>query len=441
LNDGRPLTADRGKKQCMGSVDRSSSQESKFVDNRPVPDLTLTLTDMAHGGLALGRDKSGRAIFVPFAIPGETVRVRVPDDKRGFARAELLEVLKPSPDRIAPRCRHFGICGNCHLQHMNYATQLRAKEAAVRDQLTRVGGLKNPPLRPILPAPEPYGYRVETALFPADEGGLGYWSPLERRIFRVEECPILQPALAAALPDLDVELPGLRRLSLRLGDDDELLAALETEDVEPPELAVDFPVSVAIVLPDRTAASLIGDPYLMRTLAGREYRFSPGVAWPANPAVAERLAAVVVELAEIGAADIVLESPGGAGWLTAALAQRAASVIAVEPNPDAVADAAENLDAFDNVSIYEGTEEEVFPTLETQPDVVVLRPADGLSPAAFRLLERLHPRRRVVVAGEIGALAKDAKRLAKMGYRPLAFQPVDLSPQAFQVEIVSLWRK
>ncbi|HRN68359.1 MAG TPA: TRAM domain-containing protein [Promineifilum sp.] len=411
------------------------------MDNHPVPELTLTLTDMAHGGLALGRDKSGRAIFVPFAIPDETVRVRVPEDKRGFARAELLEVLKPSPDRIAPRCRHFGICGNCHLQHMSYAAQLQAKEAAVRDQLTRVGGLKNPPLRPILPAPEPYGYRAETALFPAEGGGLGYWSPVERGIFRVEECPILQPALESALPDLDVELPGLRRLSLRLGDDEELLAALETEDVEPPELAVDFPVSVAIVLPDRTAASLIGDPYLMRTLAGREYRFSPGVAWPANPAAAELLAGVVLELAEITADDVVLESPGGAGWLTAALAQRAASVIAVEPNPDAVADAAENLDAFDNVSLYEGTEEEVFPALETQPDVVVLRPADGLSPAAFRLLERLHPRRRVVVTGEVGALAKDAKRLAKMGYRPLAFQPVDLSPQAFQVEIVSLWRK
>ncbi len=406
-----------------------------------MPDLTLTLIDMAHGGLALGRDKSGRAIFVPFAIPGETVRVRVPDDKRGFARAELLEIVKPSPDRVMPRCRHFGICGNCHLQHMSYAAQLRAKEAAVRDQLTRVGGLKDPALRPILPTPEPYGYRAEATLFPVEGGGLGYWSPVEQRIFRVEECPILQPALGSALPDLDVELPGLRRLSLRLGDDEELLAALETEDVEPPELAVDFPVSVAIVLPDRTAASLIGDPYLLRTIAGREYRFSPGVAYPANPAAAELLIGIILELAEIGAEDGVLESPGGAGWLTAALAERAASVIAVELNPDAVADAAENLDAFDNVSIYEGAEEEAFPALETQPDVVVLRPADGLSPAAFRLLERLHPRRRVVVVGEVGALAKDVKRLVKMGYRPLAFQPVDLSPQAFQVEVVSLWRK
>ena len=344
-------------------------------------ELTLTLTDMAHGGLALGRERGGRPVFVPFAIPGETVRVRLPDDRRGFARGELLEVVQSSADRVTPRCRHFGICGHCHFQHMRYATQLRAKEAAARDQLTRVAGLKEPPLRPILPAPQEYGYRAETALYPAEEGGLGYWSPVERRIFRVEECPILQPALEAALSDVDVELPGLRRLTLRLGDGDELLAALEVDDVEPPELA------------------------------------APGPG------------------------DRVLLSPGGAGHLTAALAGRMAEIAIVEPNPDAVADAAENLDEFDNVAIYEGTEEDIFPALPDEPDVLVLRPADGLSAAAFGLLERLRPRKRVIIIDEAGQLAKDAKRLVKMGYRPVAFQPVDVAPQGFQVEIVSLWRK
>lgn len=409
-------------------------------------ELTLTLTGMAHGGLALGRDKGGRAIFVPFAIPGETVRVRVPDDKRNFARAELLEIITPSPDRVVPRCRHFGICGLCHFQHMTYEAELRAKEEAVRDQLARVGGLRNPPLRPILPAPTAYGYRAEAALFPATEGGLGYWSPVEGRVFRAEECPILQPGLEAALPDLDVDLPGLRRLTLRLGDEDELLAALEIEGVEPPELTVDFPVSVAIVLPDRTAASLIGDPYLLRTIGGRLFRFSPGVPYPASPVMAELLAQTIVELAEISADDMVLESPGGAGWLTAALAPYAAELLAVESNPDAVADAIENLDAFDNVAVYQGTEDEVFSSLTAEPDVVILRPGvsrpeQGLSPAAFALLQRLHPRRRVIISSEVGALAKDAKRLTKMGYRPVALQPIDLYPQAFPVEVISLWRK
>ncbi len=400
-------------------------------------ELTLTLTDMAHGGLALGRDKSGRAVFVPFAIPGEKVRVRPPRPGDRSPRAELLAVVRPSPDRVVPRCRHFGICGNCAFQHMRYEAQLRAKAAVVRDQLIRVGGIRNPDVRPIVPHPAAYDYRGEATLFRAGEGGLGYWSPALRRIFRVEECPILQPALQAALNDLDVDLPDLRKLTLRLGDDDELLAALEVEGVEPPELAVDFPVSVSIVLPDRTAASLIGDPFSVRTVGGRSLRVSPGVAFPHSATAAEMLAAAVLEMAAIGPDDTVLESHAGAGWLTAALAARAGSVIAIEPNPDAVADAAENLDAFDNVAIYEATEAEALPALESAPDVAVFH-SGGLSAAALDWLAAARPGR-VVVMAEVGVLAKEAKRLAGAGYRAAAFLPVDVEVQGFGVEVVGKW--
>jgi len=400
-------------------------------------ELTLTLTDMAHGGLALGRDKSGRAVFVPFAIPGEKVRVRPPRPGDRSPRAELLAVVRPSPDRVVPRCRHFGICGNCAFQHMRYEAQLRAKAAVVRDQLIRVGGIRNPDVRPIVPHPAAYDYRGEATLFRAGEGGLGYWSPALRRIFRVEECPILQPALQAALNDLDVDLPDLRKLTLRLGDDDELLAALEVEGVEPPELAVDFPVSVSIVLPDRTAASLIGDPFSVRTVGGRPLRVSPGVAFPHSATAAEMLAAAVLEMAAIGPDDTVLESHAGAGWLTAALAARAGSVIAIEPNPDAVADAAENLDAFDNVAIYEATEAEALPALESAPDVAVFH-SGGLSAAALDWLAAARPGR-VVVMAEVGVLAKEAKRLAGAGYRAAAFLPVDVEVQGFGVEVVGKW--
>ena len=400
-------------------------------------ELTLTLTDMAHGGLALGRDKSGRAVFVPFAIPGETVRVRPPRPGDRTARAELVAVVRPSPDRVTPRCRHFGVCGNCAFQHMSYDAQLRAKTAVVRDQLGRVGGIRNPNVRPIVPHPAAYDYRGETTLFRAGEGGLGYWSPVLRRIFRAEECPILQPALQTALGDLDVDLPDLRKLTLRLGDEDELLAALEVEGVEPPELAVDFPVSVSIVLPDRTAATLIGDPYLVRTVGGRPMRVSPGVPFPHSATAAEMLAAAVLEMAEITPGEVVLESLAGAGWLTAALAGRAAEVVAIEPNPDAVADAAENLDAFDNVALYEATEAEALPALERAPDVAVFH-SGGLSTAALDWLAAARPGR-VVVAAEVGVLAKEAKRLAGAGYRAAAFLPVDVAPQGFGVEVVGGW--
>lgn len=399
-------------------------------------ELTVTLTGMAHGGLALGRDLDGRPLFVPFAIPGETVRVRLPEGQRRGNRAELLQVTKPSPDRVAPPCRHFGICGNCHLQHMAYDAQLAAKHAVVVDQLERVGKVKRPRVTPVVAAPQTYGFQREAALFPTKEGGLGYWSPVERRIFPVEECPILEPGLQAALGYLDVDLPDLRKLTLRLGDDDDLLAALAVDEVEPPELAVDFPVSVAIVLPDQTAAALVGDPYLLSSFRGRTWRVSPGVPIPAYPAAAAALVDAVLELASIRPGDTVLEAPGDCGWLTAALAEQAGEVVVIEPNPDAVADLIVNLDDFDTVSLYEGYEEEVLPDLAIAPDVVVFHPANGLTEGMWYGLSRMRPRDLVVV-GEVGALAKDLPGLTELGYGLGEVRPVDTRPQGYEVTVAA----
>lgn len=403
-----------------------------------MPEMTINLTDVAHGGLVMGRDKGGRAIFVPFAIPGETVRVRIPAGDQRFARAELIEVIKPAPSRLTPRCRHFGTCGLCHFQHITYEAQIRLKEAVVRDQLTRVGGIPNPPIKPIAPFPQAYEYRCDSALFPAPQGGLGYWSPIEHRIFPVEMCPILHPRLQELLTDLDIELPDLRKLTLRLGDDDEVLAALEVEDVEPPELAVDFPVSVAIVLPDRTAAALIGDPYLPVAIKETRFRVSPGVPCPSTPKAAEMIIEAVIEFAGLTRAETILQINGDFGWMTAALAERAAEVVVIEPNSDAVADMVENLDEFDNISIFEGTEESVLAGLEQNSNVVVVRQERSLSPIVAKWLARNRPRRLVLIA-EAGLLAKDAPRLSKLGYRLQSAAPLDTEPQTYRIEVVSVW--
>ena len=117
---------------------------------------TLELQTATYGGDTLGRLPDGRAIFVPFALPGEQVRVAVTEEKRGFARARLLEVLRPAPQRIAPRCPHFGSCGGCQYQHLPYLAQCELKTALVQDQLQRIGKLNQPPVRPMLPAASPW---------------------------------------------------------------------------------------------------------------------------------------------------------------------------------------------------------------------------------------------------------------------------------------------
>lgn len=402
--------------------------------------LTLKLTNMAHGGTAVGRDEQGRPIFVTYVIPGETARVRLTVAKERYGHGEPLEILQPSPDRVAPRCPHFGICGGCHLQHMTYERQLQAKQEVMVDQLRRIGSIKDANVRPTLSNPQPWSYANRVAFSPTPDGKLGFWSPQLHRVMDIDVCYLIHPDLLELFQDIDIDLPDLRKLTLRRGSDGAMLAAFEVEDVEPPSLEVDFPVSVAIVLPDNTAASLIGDPYLTYTVKGRDFRVSPGCDFPASLDAGEQIIDTVLRYAALGETDTVLELYGGVGLLTAFLAEAADAVATVEVNPDAIDDMAANLADTDNVTVLEGDVAEIVSALDVQADVMVVNPdGDGLPRAAIDSLKTLRPRRLVYVSSEVAILARDGKQLTRAGYRLAEVQPIDMWPQTYQIDSVSLW--
>ncbi len=404
--------------------------------------ITLDITEMAHGGSAIGRASRGRTVFVPLTMPGEKVRAQIVSQKNKYAQAELVEVLQASPERVTPRCRHFAVCGGCHFQHMSYAAQLAAKENIVRDQLSRLGGFKRANVQPVLPNPEPWAYRVEMVLSPVGNGRLGYWSPVKRSIIAIEECPVARPELVNLLHDVELDLPGLRKLSLRVGDDEALLAAIEVDDVEPPELETDFPISVAIVLPDKTAASLVGDFYTVQQINGRDFRVSPGVEMAPSPASRELVVATVLRYAALSGEENVVELYSGAGTLTAFLAEQAGELVAVERNPDAVADLAVNLDDLDNVNVFQGEVEAVLPLMPEGVDLMVAHPwANGLSRKAVSAIIAAKPERFIYVSSDVATLARDGSSLAKAGYQLVELQPIDMQPQTFHIETVSLWER
>lgn len=402
--------------------------------------IILKVTAVANGGAAIGHDQKGQIIFVPYAIPGETVEVALDQGKSGYNRASLVRVVQASPQRVQPRCPHFGVCGGCQLQHMTYAAQLQAKQSIVADQLQRIGGLKQAPVQPILPHPTPWHYRTDLSLSPTGDGGYGLWSPSLRQVIPIETCPILHEDLLALLQDIDLTLPGLRKLTLRIGDDGALLAALEVDDIEPPELEVDFPLSVALVLPDKTAASLIGDNYVVQAVNGRDFRVSPGCEFQTSQAGAELVLQTVLAYANLGGREVVLELYSGVGLLTAFLAAQAAQVAAVEVNEDAVADTAVNLADYDNVSLYQGWVEDVLPALDVAPALIVVNPpAEGLSKEALQGVTAIAAPRLIYVSSDIATLARDGKHLSRAGYRLVEIQPIDTQPQTYRLETVSLW--
>ncbi len=409
--------------------------------------IKIKIESMANGGAGMGIDKKKRPFFIPYTIPGETVRATATMEKKGFSHAQAEEILTLSPDRVEPRCAHFGVCGGCHFQHINYSAQLKYKRAVIHEQLARIGGIETT-IHAVIPHPSPWEYRIDVELSPVvqstseSDGKLGFWSPSERRVIPIERCPLIDPRLQQLWDDVDLSLPDLRKLTLRVGGDGDLLAAFEVDNVEPPDLQVDFPLSVAIVMPDRTAASLIGDHYLLQTVNGRIFRVSPGCFFHPSPVMADKVVEAVMAYAALDGRENVLELYGGVGMLTAFLAEKAAAVVTVESNPDAADDMAVNLAEFDTITLYNGVVTEVLAmlTLESAPDVIVVNPPKGgMGKTAVRSTAATHPQRIIYVSSNIASLARDAKVFDRFGFRMEEIRPLDMTPHHYQVDTVALF--
>jgi tRNA/tmRNA/rRNA uracil-C5-methylase (TrmA/RlmC/RlmD family) len=162
--------------------------------------VELTIEDIAFGGKGVGREQ-GKAVFVPYTIDGERVSAEVMREKKQFAEAELVDVLEPSPERVQPQCPYFGRCGGCAYQHISYEHQLAIKFRQVRNVLERIGKLKDVPMRPIIPSPEPYGYRNRITVH-AQEGVIGFFRRDSHRLIDIEHCPISRDEVNRALAEL-----------------------------------------------------------------------------------------------------------------------------------------------------------------------------------------------------------------------------------------------
>jgi len=161
--------------------------------------LTLTIHDIAFGGEGVGRTDDF-VVFVPFVIVGETVEAEITEVKKNFARAKLLRVITPSPERVEPPCQYFTRCGGCQYQHMDYATQLQMKQKQIADLFERVGKISRDVVAPVLPCPSPYGYRNRIMIRsqwngPAKKLEIGFIRSDRPFVEDIEECKIAEPAL------------------------------------------------------------------------------------------------------------------------------------------------------------------------------------------------------------------------------------------------------
>ena len=343
--------------------------------------VVLTIHDIAFGGKGVARHE-GMVVFVPFVAPGEVVSARIVRRKKKFAEAELVQVLTPSPDRVAPPCPVFGHCGGCSYQHLAYERQLAVKAAQVEQTLRRVGKIEHVPMQPIVPSPKPYAYRNRIRVHRAG-GVVGFYMTDGRTLVDVEQC-------ALAVPKVNTGLANLRKASVPDGD-------------------------YSLRAPG-------GGPYFEQT----------------NAAVTRELVALVGRSVRRGQ-QLLIDAYCGAGLFAHALAPHFENVIGLEENEMAVETARRDALAHERYIAGEVSTQlgEILSTHDAARTTVILDPpATGIAPRVAELLTAAAPSEIFYVSCNPATLARDLALLAG-AFRLEAVTPLDMFPQTAEIEVVA----
>lgn len=402
-------------------------------------EFEVTMQAMVYGGNAMGKLEDGRAVFVPFALPGELLRIRLTEEKQRYCRGELIDILQPSIDRIQPRCRHFGACGGCHYQHLSYEKQLEAKTAVVIEQFERLAGMEKPPVKPIVPSPNAWNYRNAVQFHLSSSGKMAYQRASSHELVEVAECFLPEIGLDEVWRKVEIDpLSGLERVEFRQGSDGEILLNLEGDDAVPPEMETDLPISM-VYLGSEKPYVMSGEESVVMEVKNRLFRCSAGSFFQVNVPQAENMVHYVFQKLDLKGNETLLDIYCGVGLFSAFAAPTVSRCIGIESSPWAVNDFAVNLDEFDNVEIYQAAVEDVLPHLPVEPDAVIIDPPrSGLHPRVVDALLDKKPEKIVYVSCDPATLARDVRRLLEGGYRLEEIQPFDMFPQTYHVETVVL---
>jgi len=404
----------------------------------------VTLTTLTYGGEAMGRLSDGRAVFVPSGLPNERVRVRLTEEKKGFARGEILEISESSPERITPRCIHFSKCGGCHYQSLSYENQLKAKTEILRDQLKRIGKIENPPVQPMIASPAEWNYRNHMQFHLTEDGRVGFVNARGRSVIPISECHLPQAGIQTFWPDLQFETTvGAERISVRVGQDEELMLILESESPETPELEIEADISVVHIYDDHGVV-IAGQDHLTVSVLEKDFHVSAASFFQVNTKMAEKMVQHLLAILPVSSDTTLLDVYCGVGLFSKFFASKCKQVIGVESSESACEDFAINLDEFENVELYEGDAEEILPALTGKFDgplyMIVDPPRAGIEKHALDAIINIKPQVIAYVSCDPSTLARDASRLIHAGYQLEEVTPFDLFPQTYHIESISLFR-
>lgn len=439
--------------------------------------VALDIEALADGPDAIARLAS-YVVLVAGVLPGERVRAEITSGSRKFGRARPLQIERPSPDRVVPRCRHFLACGGCHWQHAAPSAQLAWKQARVQKELAHALGADAPTVWPTIAAAAPFGARHKVALHLLG-GDRGRLRPALHRLRDISlvalaECPAaappaLQLATAAIaqlerlrLPAYDPETgsgvlrsvlvrraaaTGQSHLIVVATDDlvelDSLLPALQALGATTVSINVNREAQDRLLGP--TTRVLAGPERIEERLGDTTYCISPDAFFQTAPAGAAELVRLVADWLQPQPTDTLVDLFCGGGLFALPLAARSGRVVGIEDSAVSLGDAAAGMrrNRVRNATFVRGAVETALPRLRAadlpRADLAVLDPPRaGALPAALREVAALRPRRIAHVACDPAALGRDLAVFRTLGYRAERVVPVDMFPQTWHVEAVAM---
>jgi tRNA/tmRNA/rRNA uracil-C5-methylase (TrmA/RlmC/RlmD family) len=416
--------------------------------------IDIDVDGFTHGAEGVGRLPDGKVCFVAYALPGERVRVRVVEQRKRWARAELVEVLVGSPERVDPPCPYAGPvpaagtppCGGCLLQHATPRLQAELKQRVVREQLERIGRLPDPPVAPTQSL-APLGYRnVARFAVRADDGALGFHRLRSGEVVPIDRCLLLHERVQRVRDAAGDGWAGAEEVTVRaaLGTPDDHPSSRGALVIRPAaEGGIDLApgdLPLALLAASGRSVDLRDGTTIVEHVGGFDFRVSATSFFQSSTEGAEALLRLVRAAAAAGPGDTALDLYAGVGLFARGLAADGAAVTAVESHAQACADAVANLagTGADVVGADAGAVVGRMVAEGGTVDVVVLDPPRaGAGPQLCAALARLGARTVVYVSCDPAALARDARVLVDSGLRLASAIPVDQFAQTAHIETVA----
>ncbi len=419
--------------------------------------VRVSVEAVAFRGYGVARIE-GKVAFVPYTMTGDEIWIEMTEEKKTYSVGRLIQILKPSPGRVSPRCPYFGTCGGCQWQHIDYSIQVELKKEILGETLKRLGGMKEIPPISVVPSSKPYDYRIRVQL-KVKGRTMGYYRERSHRIVDVEHCPISHPLVNQIIQRLREDLARLSPIEgveINVSPEEGRgVLLLHPHSYAPrterfiKDLLHGQPTLKGVAAAQKDGLHVAGDPSLSFTLPlsrGRErrelkLRISAGSFSQVNPEQNQRLVQTVLQLSEVKERDRVIDLYAGAGNLTLSLATGAAEVLGVEENSAAFQDGQFNgeRNGVENCRFIHGRVEDVLLDWEGEsPDLIVLDPPRTGGKTILDLLVRLKPKRIVYVSCEPTTFARDLRLFSERGYSLRKLSLIDMFPQTYHMETVGL---